>query len=81
MSLSEKFPWLTWKNVHLVAVACIAVGAVILTVGTAIVGLTVAGLENPSWQAVADLLRFPGIPGDTCGIPAAPTPPEPPTIS
>ena len=68
MNLSEKLPWLTWKNVHLVAVACIAVGM-------AIIGSIVAGLENPSWQAVVDLLSFPGMPSDTCGIP------EPPVIS
>ncbi|MCR2038028.1 hypothetical protein [Adlercreutzia caecimuris] len=81
MNLSEKLPWLTWKNVHLVAVACIAVGFIILAVGMAIIGSIVAGLENPSWQAVVDLLSFPGMPSDTCGIPEAPTPPEPPTIS
>ncbi|MEB1813053.1 hypothetical protein [Adlercreutzia mucosicola] len=81
MNLSEKLPWLTWKNVHLVAVDCIAVGFIILAVGMAIIGSIVAGLENPSWQAVVDLLSFPGMPSDTCGIPEAPTPPEPPAIS
>ena len=76
MNLSEKLPWLTWKNVHLVAVACIAVGFIIqiliLAVGMAIIGSIVAGLENPSWQAVVDLLSFPGMPSDTCGIPGPP---------
>ena len=80
MNANEKFPWLTWRNVHLVAAACIAVGLVILTVGMAIIGFAVTGLENSSWQAVADLLRFPGMAGDMCGIPEPLTPPKPPAI-
>ena len=47
MNLSEKLPWLTWKNVHLVAVACIAVGFIILAVGMAIIGSIVAGRGGP----------------------------------
>lgn len=75
MRLSEKHPWLTWKNIHLTAVACIVAGVALIMLGGMLAAVSASG-----WQDL--VAQFAGPPlgiGDAMGV--APEPPTPPAIS
>ncbi len=77
MKLSEKHPWLTWRNAHHVAAVCIVAGMVVLAVNFAIVAMGARSTAD-----IIDQLSFPfSIPVGvgSSEVPTPPTSPAPPT--
>ncbi|NCA31659.1 hypothetical protein [Adlercreutzia muris] len=76
MKLSEKHPWLTWKNIHLTAVACVVAGVALIMLGGALAAVSASGWHDLVMQFAGPPLGF----GDAMGAaPVAPEPPTPPT--
>lgn len=74
MRLSEKHPWLTWKNIHLIAVACIVAGVALIMIGGALAAVSASGWHDLVAQFAGPPLGI----GDAMGV--APTAPEPPSL-
>ena len=74
MKLSEKHPWLTWKNIHLTAVACVVAGVALIMLGGALAAVSASGWHDLVMQFAGPPLGF----GYAMG--AAPVAPEPPTL-
>lgn len=77
MKLSEKHPWLTWRNAHHVAAVCIVAGMVVLAVNFAIVAMGARSTAD-----IIDQLSFPfsiSVGVGSSEVPTPPTPPTPPT--
>lgn len=75
MKLSEKHPWLTWKNAHRVAAVCIVAGMIILAINFAFVAMGARSAAD-----IVDQLSFPfgiSVGVDDFEAPAPPTPPMP----
>lgn len=77
MKASEKHSWLTWKNVHLVAVGCMVVG-IALIVG----GFALGGFAGNPFLAAGDGQFGISLSTDSFFAPSdAPNAPEPPAFS
>lgn len=80
MRLNEKYSWLTWRNIHWIALGCMVVGFVF-----AGIGVLLAGLDSHGWHDILahfDITGFGGVNAPICpDAPESPMPPSPPTLS